>query len=182
MKSKQIYGIIIALFIIATSFFISRLPLNFEKLSDFGYLGIFLATLLGTAGIFFPAPNLVFIFAGGRLWNPLLVGLSGGLGSSLGEIGGYFAGRSGVIGMENEDKEGGEKYKKKYKRTQQWIKKYRWLAIFVLAAIPNPVFDATGIVAGFFKLSLVEFLFPVLAGRTLRSVIFAYLGYASKLI
>ena len=172
MKKRRIYGLSIAFFIILTSFLISRIPLNAEQLSSFGYFGIFLATFLGTSSIFFPAPNLLVIFVGGRIWNPFFAGLSGGIGCSLGEIGGYLAGRSSTSILENPEK---------YKRTQRWIKKYRWLAIFLLAAIPNPFFDAVGIVSGFLKLSFLDFFLPVLAGRMLRSLIFAYLGYTSSL-
>ena len=49
------------------------------------------------------------------------------------------------------------------------------LAIFLLAAIPNPIFDVGGMIAGALKMAWWKFLLACAAGKILR---FAVAGYA----
>ena len=53
------------------------------KLSSYGYLGIFLINLIGSATILIPTPALVATFVGGSIYNPLLVGILSGIGACL---------------------------------------------------------------------------------------------------
>jgi putative effector of murein hydrolase len=46
----------------------------------YGYLGVFVTTLVGSATVVLPVPALAIVYVGGSLWNPLLVGLIAGLG------------------------------------------------------------------------------------------------------
>jgi membrane protein DedA with SNARE-associated domain len=64
----------------------------------------------------------------------------------------------------------------KYKKL---IKKYDLPAVFILAFIPNPVFDVAGIAAGSVGIPLVRFLIATIAGRIIRYVLLAYLGAMS---
>ncbi len=49
-----------------------------------------------------------------------------------------------------------------------------WLLLFLLAFIPNPVFDLAGVTAGALRYPLERFLAAVLAGKILKFVGFAY--------
>src|SRR5690606_18835350 len=72
------------------------LPANLmEQLGVYGYLGVFLLTLLSSAMIVLPSPALGAVALGGKVLNPWLVGLVGGVAAGLGEITGYVAGRGG---------------------------------------------------------------------------------------
>ena len=64
-------------------------------LRGYGYLGVFLISLLGNATVILPVPSLAVVFAGGGVLNPLLVGLVAGVGEPLGELTGYLAGYGG---------------------------------------------------------------------------------------
>ena len=46
-----------------------------EALAGYGYLGVFVISILGNATIIFPVPSLAVVFAGGSVLNPLFVGL-----------------------------------------------------------------------------------------------------------
>lgn len=167
------------LLMLLASLAISVLIIVFNKqireLESLGYLGAFLIMFLGNATVLIPVPILapLNILLGGILASPLLVGLSVGVASSFGELVGYLAGYSGS---------GIVKSSKVYKKMEIRIKKYGLWAIFVLALIPNPLFDVAGLVAGAFGIKWWKFLIAVTVGKTLRATIFAYIGYTGSIL
>ncbi len=110
------------------------------------------------------------VFTMGAVFNPLLVALVAGAGASLGELTGYLAGFSSQPVVER---------MKIYQRLVVWLKKYGALAILVLAAIPNPIFDMTGAAAGALKMPVRKFLFWTWIGETIKMLVFAYAGASS---
>ncbi len=142
---------------------------------EIGYLGVFLLTFLGNATVLVPVPVLapLNIVLGGILTSPLLVGLTIGIASSMGELIGYLVGYagSGIVTSS-----------KTYKKMEVRIKKYGLWAIFFLALIPNPLFDVAGLVAGAIGIKWWKFLLAMGAGKTVRAIIFAYIGYGGKAI
>ena len=105
----------------------------------YGYLGVFVATLLGSATIVLPVPGLAIVYVGGSIWNPILVGLVGGLGDAMGEATGYLTGYAGQELIENQ---------RLYTRFEDWMRRKGFLTILLLSAVPNPFFDLAGIAAG----------------------------------
>lgn len=142
---------------------------------EIGYLGVFLLTFLGNATVLVPVPVLapLNIVLGGIFASPLLVGLTIGIASSMGEIIGYIVGYagSGIVTSS-----------KTYKKIEERVKKYGLWAIFFLALIPNPLFDVAGLVAGAIGIKWWKFLLAMGAGKTIRAIIFAYIGYGGKVI
>ncbi len=139
-----------------------------KALESWGYAGVFAISLVSAATIILPAPGWASVIAMSTVLNPYLVGIAAGLGSGLGEITGFIAG-DGAAKIVIKNKKDFEKYK-------GWIKKYDMIAIFFLAAIPNPVFDIAGIAAGSAGIPITRFLVAVIAGRTLRYITLAYIG------
>jgi uncharacterized membrane protein YdjX (TVP38/TMEM64 family) len=138
-----------------------------KQLESLGYIGIFAVMLLTSATLILPAPGLLFVFTLGGTLNPLLVGLAAGAGTTLGEITGYMAGYSGSGVVENTET---------YHRIERLIKKYGLWVIFVLAAIPNPLFDIAGMIAGATGITWWEFLGSTFVGKTLKTIVVAYAG------
>ncbi len=142
---------------------------------EIGYLGVFLLTFLGNATVLVPVPVLapLNIVLGGILTSPLLVGLTIGIASSMGELIGYLVGYagSGIVTSS-----------KTYKKMEVRIKKYGLWAIFFLALIPNPLFDVAGLVAGAIGIKWWKFLLAMGAGKTVRAIIFAYIGYTGEIL
>jgi len=162
---------VIKYFFIFLSILISGVIIYFRndlaRLSNFGYLGIFLINLLGSATIVIPAPSLVATFIGGSIYNPLLVGIVSGVGASIGELTGYLAGYGGSAIITNH---------KHFKKIEKWMGKNGFATIFILALIPNPIFDLSGIFAGATGYPFKKYFTAVLIGKTLRFIGISFLG------
>jgi len=137
------------------------------NLAAYGYLGAFLISLLSSATIILPVPGIAVIFALGATYNPYLVGLAAGAGSALGELSGYMAGYSG---------QGVFRKSKTYLRMENWMRRRGPLVIFVLAFVPNPIFDLAGAAAGILRYPVWKFLLFCFLGKTPRSILIAFAG------
>ncbi|MCB2180191.1 VTT domain-containing protein [bacterium] len=156
------------IFVIAITIYILFLPdEEAQKLESYGYIGIFLISILANATVIIPAPGLVFVFGMGAKFSPLLVGLAAGVGAALGELSGYLAGFSSQAILEDRER---------YGQMVDWMKKNGPLTITLLAFIPNPLFDLAGMVAGALKMPIAKFLFFVSIGKILKMLVFAYAG------
>ncbi len=136
----------------------------------YGYLGVFLTTLAGSATVVLPVPGLAVVYLAGSLWNPVAVGLVAGFGDALGEATGYLAGYAGQGLVE----EWGL-----YKRFESWMRRNGFLTILFLSAIPNPVFDLAGVAAGASGFSGKWFFLAAWIGKSIKDVAFALAGFYS---
>lgn len=149
------------------------ISLNQERLSSlaaFGYLGAFFVMALSNATVILPAPGLIFVFALGSSLHPLQVGLFAGVGATLGELTGYIAGYSGADIAENTAV---------VARVRRWMERRGLWTIFFLSAVPNPLFDIAGILAGASRVPLWRFMGVALAGKILQSSAIALAGSLS---
>jgi membrane protein YqaA with SNARE-associated domain len=64
-----------------------------------------------------------------------------------------------------------------YSRMVRWMSKWGDLTIFLLALLPNPLFDIAGITAGVLKYPVWRFILLGAAGRIPKHILFAYLGH-----
>ncbi len=167
-KTRAIIIRLLALaFVIALSVTIFLLRDQAVWLARFGYPGIFFLALLSYATVLLPAPGIAVVFSMGGVLNPLGVALAAGAGAALGELSGYLAGYSTQVVAERVEI---------YQRLVQWMKKNGPLAVFLLAAIPNPLFDLAGAAAGSLKMPYQQFLLWCWLGQTVKMLVFAYLG------
>ena len=137
------------------------------RLGNLGYLGVFLVAVLGNATVILPVPSLAITFGGGTFLNPWLVGLVAGVGEPLGELTGYMAGYGGSAIIED---------RKRFEQLKDWMQRRGFLTLFVLAAIPNPLFDLAGITAGMLHFPVSRFLLACWLGKTCKALIVAILG------
>lgn len=134
----------------------------------YGYPGIFLVNLIGNATLILPAPAYAAVFAVGSVMDPVLVGIVGGMGAALGEMTGYLAGVGGRPVVEN---------RMLYDRLERWMhKRGMMVVIFLLALVPNPIFDVGGLLAGALRMPVFRFLLACWAGKTVRLIAIALLG------
>lgn len=138
-----------------------------ERLGNFGYLGVFVLTLLASASIVLPSPALGVALLAGKTLNPWIVGVLGGVAAGLGEITGYVAGYSGSTLA------GGSRF---YPRVERWVRRWGPLTIFLLAALPSPLIDLAGIAAGTMRMSFKFYLIACLAGKIIRFIGVAWAG------
>jgi uncharacterized membrane protein YdjX (TVP38/TMEM64 family) len=166
-RALRIAGLFLAVAITVTVYLLR------DRLSDatnYGYLGLFLISVLGNATIVLPVPTLVTAFLGGGIYSPVIVGIISAAGATIGELTGYVAGLGGQAIIENQDI---------YDRFDRWMDRYGLLALFVLAAIPNPFFDVAGIIAGMSRMRVATFMLVTWAGKIVKFVLIAYLGAGS---
>jgi membrane protein YqaA with SNARE-associated domain len=137
------------------------------ELGNYGYLGVFIISLVCSATIILPVPGMLLIFALGATFNPVLVGLVAAFGGTLGEITGYTFGYSGrrIIGGD-----------KVYIRAERWIRKWGVLTVFVFSLIPPLPIDVIGIVAGSLRFPLWKFLLACFLGKALLYTGMAFAG------
>ncbi len=140
------------------------------RFDAFGYIGAFLAMLLSNATLILPAPGLIVVFALGHSLNPLLVGVAGAAGATLGEITGYLTGYSGIGASEDS---------RIAARINRWMRRNGLLTIFALSVVPNPFFDLAGLFAGAGRMPLVHFLGATFAGKSIQSTLIALAGMLS---
>ncbi|MFH1394475.1 MAG: VTT domain-containing protein [Candidatus Micrarchaeota archaeon] len=164
-KLRGIAEIVIAILIVAASLYFST---EVGMLREFGYAGVFLISMASAATLFFPAPGWASVVAMSTVLDPYLVGIAAGVGAAIGELTGYVAGDGARKMIESRVKD--------YKKYRDIIEKYDFAGIFVLAFIPNPLFDIAGIIAGSLKMHPVKYLAACALGRTLRYILLAYVG------
>ena len=168
---KKIIPSLTLLLIIAVSvvifYFYQRYPDMVEGLKGYFYLAPFLISLIFNATVILPAGSILTVSAfGAVLPSATLVGLAGGAGAAIGEITGYMVGYSGRSIVEN---------MKLYVRLEYWVKKWGFIAIFVLSLVPF-VFDLAGIAAGVLRFPLWKFILACWLGRTILYITAAFAG------
>lgn len=141
---------------------------HLQDLAGYGYAAVFLVGLVSNATIILPIPGLAVSSLLGGVFNPWLVGLVGGVGQALGELSGYMVGYSGQTLVDRGPT---------YSRIATWMKRHGTLTIFLLALVPNPVFDVGGIAAGALRFPLWKFLVSCTAGKVFKNIALALAGY-----
>ena len=170
LKKRLIFLLLLLLVIgiVAGIFYVyNNHPERIRELRAYGYLGVFLISLILNASVVLPAGNLVVISTlGMALPSATLVGLAGGVGAAIGEIVAYTAGYSGrSIILRRE----------MYARLEYWVKKRGPWAIFVLSIVPF-FFDLAGIAAGALRMPLWKFWLACWLGRTVLYIGTAWFG------
>ena len=147
---------------------------------SFGYLGVFLASLIGSASIFLPLPSFLIVTAAGTTLNPILVGIVAGLGSAIGELVGYLIGLGLLYGKKKISRKKENKYSKLVKK---WFSRKKGpVIIFLFALTPLPD-DIVGVICGAIKYDVKKFFVATLAGKILLHIALAYAGlYGVELI
>jgi membrane protein YqaA with SNARE-associated domain len=138
---------------------------------QFGYLGVFIISFIGSISIIFPIPYTIVIYILGGFLDPVFVAISGGLGSALGEFSGYAVGYYGrnVISKERQ---------RKMDYMMKVFAKYGPAAIFLFALTPLPD-DLLFIPLGIMRYPFWKAFIPALLGKTLMTFILAYSGQQS---
>ena len=103
--------------------------------------------------------------------NPLTVALVATVGATIGEMTAYIAGMLGRQMLLRG-------YSRQYAQAEGWMNRHGALAVFLFALIPMLVYDLIGIFAGSTRYHVGKFMAATFAGRFLRCLLEAYLGYS----
>ncbi|MCG3141041.1 MAG: hypothetical protein HDKAJFGB_02211 [Anaerolineae bacterium] len=170
LRLIQILTVAILVVAFATTIFFLFDPTRRAQLealinSPLGLAVIFFLSLISNATLILPVPGLALTALAATAGNPLAIGIVAGLGQALGETTGYLAGYSSQTLIDSSPR---------YTRMASWMQRYGALTIFILALIPNPFFDAAGIVAGALRMRFLLYLGVTIAGKVIKNVALAY--------
>lgn len=164
----------VAFVLSAFAFAVYVLGADPSHLRRYGYLGVFLVPLIGSASFILPMPGLAVIATGGALLDPvfgvpawIVVGVVAGTGEAIGELTGYAAGYGGRAVLHERRFMG---------RMEGWMQKQGSLVMFTLSVLPNPFFDVAGVIAGAVRMPIWKFFVAVLSGKIIKSLYIAGAG------
>ena len=152
----------VLLVIAAAALLRERLP----AVHTIGYPAVLLLSFFSSASVFVPLPGIAAVCAAAAFLRPALVALLAGVGEGAGEVTGYLAGFGGR-GL-------AQRAGPRYDSVQRWVGRRGGVVLFLLAVVPNPLFDLAGVAAGMLRFPLWRFLLIVLAGKLIKSLAVAY--------
>jgi membrane protein YqaA with SNARE-associated domain len=138
----------------------------------YGYLGAFLISLVGNLTVFLPIPYIIALFTLGSIGlNPLILGVVGGVGATIGEFSAYAIGR----GLSMTDLV--ERYGDRMTRINELIENKGSLAVFFFAVTPLPD-DMLLIPLGIINYPYRKTLVAMFIGKTILVSLTAFAGLA----
>jgi membrane protein YqaA with SNARE-associated domain len=151
------------------------------QLEHEGYLGLFIISLLAGSPIPIPTPSMILTFTLGSLLNPVLVGAISGLGNAIGFALIYLTGRGGFQFLPDFDisNSGIGRFLRKIKMSRIVDSPHQTgaVAVFLLSIYPNPVLTPMVFGMGATRFSFMRFFLPCWAGKTVMTMVLAFLGY-----
>ncbi|MCJ7668923.1 MAG: VTT domain-containing protein [Dehalococcoidia bacterium] len=170
-KREAIIGGIFLAVTISLSLFIIQHRGYIDKIAHWGYIGCFVINVLASGTfMIFPGFGLVLTFTLGGVLNPAIVGAVAGIGEAIGAVGAYFTGYAGK-GLFRDSNSG------LYLRFSNIIDRHGSKAIFFVSAVLSPIFYPFAVLSGMLRFGWVRFFFATWAGRTVKNMALAYLGY-----
>jgi uncharacterized membrane protein YdjX (TVP38/TMEM64 family) len=173
-RLRMIAGVVVILIITVASFWVALNPHWVLRFGNWGYLGAFLISMVASATIILPAPGIAVVIAMGTALDPILLGIVAGMGSAVGELSGYLAGTGGRALVP-------ARHRVQFERLHALTGRHGGALLFLLAAIPFPLFDFAGIIAGMLRMRVAIFLVAVAAGKSIKYIILIVLGAAPLL-
>lgn len=170
MNNKLYAGSVFLLSILLSiAFFVFRD--YFKEASSLGLFGLFVVNFISSATFFVSAPAFLTIITGGNLYSPVLVAVIASLGACFGDMLGFAFGHSGRrLTKKKLDRH------KTIRFLEKHFHRHGALIIFIIAIIPNPFFDAIGVLAGVVNYPPLKFFAIMLVGRFIRYWALAQVG------
>jgi membrane protein DedA with SNARE-associated domain len=169
--SSRTFRICIFIFALILLVIIWLFRRQFTSMGHLGLLGIFFVNFFASATVVVPLPGVASVFLGGAVLDPIAVGVVSGLGASLGELLAYFVGFGGraFVGR------GGEQ-EQLIAMIEKFFHSAGFITTLVFSALPVPVFDVIGLLAGSLNYPVWKFFFATLIGRVGRNILIAWTG------
>ena len=139
------------------------------SLTHYGYPGISLIMFFSSATVLLPAPGFASVLAAGTLVNPWIVGPFAGVGSAVGELTGYLVGMGSREALE-------KRRGSWWMRAEGWMGQHGFLTVLCFASLPNPFFDAIGVLAGSLGFPVRKMFLACVIGNTVKYTVMALLG------
>ena len=169
-KREAIIGGISLAVTIALSLLIIQHRSYIEQIAEWGYFGCFFINVLTNGTFILPGFGIVITFTLGGVLNPAIVGAVAGIGEAIGATGAYFTGYAGRGLLRDSNSS-------LYLRFSNIIDRHGSKAIFFTSAVLTPLFYPFAVFLGMVRFGWVRFFLVTWAGRTVKSMVIAYLGY-----
>lgn len=140
------------------------------RFQQYEYLGVFIISILAGATVVVPVPSLIVVFTLGSVLAPAIIGALAGIGEASGSLVVYLTGYGG----RKPSKAISSRFNARF---EDWIRRRGSLAVFLMSAVFNPLFYPFAVVAGMMRFALVKFFLLCWAGKTVKNMGVAYLGY-----
>ena len=125
-----------------------------------GYTSIWFLAFIGAALVFAPVGALGAVCVAVAVdLNPFMVALVAASAEAVGELTGYLAGMGGKSFFE---------HKRFYLRFKNLFSRYAALTLLIGSAVPNPLFDILGVLAGSTLYPVKRFLLLVFIGKVVK--------------
>jgi len=125
-----------------------------------GYTSIWVLSFIAAALVFLPVSALAAVCVAVAVdLNPFVVAVVAASAESIGELTGYMAGMGGKSFFERN---------RFYLRFKNLFSRYASLTLLIGSAIPNPLFDILGVIAGSTLYPVRKFLLLVFIGKTIK--------------
>ncbi len=138
----------------------------------YGYIGVFVASFIGCAPLFFSIPYALVIYFAGMALDPLIVTVVSAVGASLGEVVSYSVGYFGGKLLS-------EERKKRAEYLLEATKRYWGPLIALFAATPLPD-DLILVPLGMMRYDVRKVFAYCLPGKLLMCAVLAYGGFATQ--
>ena len=165
----RIIGIVAVVVIVALTIYAYSMREQIVALRRYGYLGIWLIEFIANASVLLPIPGSLVTAAMIPLLHSPLLAIVASNAAAVGELTAYMAGLGGSTMIENANW---------YERVKKSISKYGGVTIFVLAAIPNPLFDTAGLAAGALRMNALQFFLWCWLGKFINRAVLVFGGAA----
>lgn len=170
--NRRLVALQIILLVLITAASLAAIPFA-REIREAGGTGFLILFILSVqSGALFMLPGLgfasiaAFTIIHGDPWLPALVGTTGQV---TGEMVSYLLGAAGSPWIQRSTA---------YHRVERWIKRWGLTMVFVIALIPNPLFDIVGTAAGAVGLGWQRFFVASWAGRLIKNLTVGLLALA----
>lgn len=141
-----------------------------DQVAHYGYIGCFIINVLASGTFAVPGFGMILTFTLGGVLNPAIVGAVAGAGEAVGATGAYFTGYTGRGFFRDNTNT-------LYLRFSDLLHRHGSKAVFFMAAIVNPIYYPFAVFMGMLRFGWARFLLATWAGRTVKNMILAYVGY-----
>jgi len=139
-----------------------------DLIVNYSYFGLFIISLITSLIMFMPIPIFPFLVLAALFLNPWLAALIVAIGSSIGEIAGYFTGMGTSHIFKLKDK---VKNNKMLLKVKNLLEKKHFYMVALLSLIPLPM-NTLGIAAGIIRYKKLKFIIGVFIGKLIRMFVY----------
>jgi membrane protein DedA with SNARE-associated domain len=158
------------------------------ELDKWGLVGVFVIAFIAGSSIPTPISYLLVVFAMANqptygIWQPALVGISGGLGAGAGGTLVFLVGRGGrrlfpeFKDLSAEEQTNSKISSRYFTKFNQWAHKRGSIVVFLMSALLNPVFAPMAIAMGALRFKAIKFFIMCTFGNLLKALVIAYIGF-----